>query len=214
MTIRDGVTVPIGIPAYFVTDQLAHGVDPGEILTDEPGGLLDEYANASGYVFSWGHLIEQKCTWREPHAGGYVCWRIVPVDLWQRSDRIRKGDARTVVDLLPALRMESVRTLTGILPEPLLIVGVHPKTCRYPHTLLTLLLSDLRCEHEMREWVDEAFLASLFPTLLTRLEERLRNLCVPKQRGQGTVKAHGARRARQDRRSLAQIPIMALDAIT
>jgi hypothetical protein len=69
MSIRDGATVPIGIPAYFLRDQLAHAVDQCEILSTEPGRLLDEYADAWGYVFPWGHLIEQRSTWREPRPG-------------------------------------------------------------------------------------------------------------------------------------------------
>jgi hypothetical protein len=174
MSIRDGATVPIGIPTHFLRDQLAQAVDPQEILTAEPGGLLDEYTDAWGYGFPWGHLIEQKSTWREPRPGGYVCWRVVPEALWRGSDRLRKSTACMIAHTLADLRIDALRFLAGPLPDLLTIVGVHPKTCRYPHTLLTLLLCDLRAERQIREWLEETFLRSLLPELLARLEQRLR----------------------------------------
>ena len=53
-----GNPLPIGIPAFFLADQLSRGRSGEQILSDQRG-LIAEYAGAEGYAYRWGHLIAQ-----------------------------------------------------------------------------------------------------------------------------------------------------------
>jgi len=68
-----GNLVPVGIPPFFLVDQLSRGRSVEQILNGKRG-LIAEYAGAEGYAYSWGHLIEHRF---DP----FVLWRIVPVAL-------------------------------------------------------------------------------------------------------------------------------------
>jgi len=60
-----GNPVPIGIPAYFLADQLSRGRTAEQILSGKRG-LIAEYAGAEGYAYAWGHLIEVGQTTSRP----------------------------------------------------------------------------------------------------------------------------------------------------
>ena len=84
--------VPVGIPAYFLADQLFRGRSAEQILSGKRG-LIAEYAGAEGYGYRWGHLIEVRL-------GRFVLWRVVPVALWERLAELRAGSPLLIEDLL------------------------------------------------------------------------------------------------------------------
>src|SRR5262245_3159392 len=78
-----GNLVPIGIPPFFLVDQLSRGRSVEQILNGKRG-LIAEYTGAEGYAYSWGHLIEHRF-------GPFVLWRVVPVTFWPRLSELRAG---------------------------------------------------------------------------------------------------------------------------
>ena len=169
MSIADGHTLPIGIPAYFVAEELARGMLPAGILA--PGGLLlEEYLGASGYPAPWGHVIEER------HAGR-LAWRFTPLRMLTATDPLRAPLKLAVADLIPQLQPTVVEALRGCLPGGLILVGCHPCARRHRHALFTLLLLDAQREGAVRRWLSESFLPDRLPPLLDRVQARLGALC-------------------------------------
>ena len=105
----DANPVPIGIPAYFLADQLVRGRSAEQIFGAKTG-LLAEYAGAEGYAYGWGHLIEQRL-------GRFVLWRVVPVALWERLSPLRAGSPLLIEDVVTLVQPDVRLALASHLPR-------------------------------------------------------------------------------------------------
>jgi hypothetical protein len=157
--------VPIGIPAFFLADQLSRGRSAEQTLSGKRG-LIAEYAGAEGYAYRWGQLIEVRL-------GRFVLWRVVPVALWERLSDVRAGSPLLIEELLTLVQ-------PGIRPalEPHLLSGVTARGCQgasrhSPHALFTLLVTEPRDVTAVRHWLATPFLTDLVPSLLHSIERRV-----------------------------------------
>ena len=163
-----GNPVPIGIPALFLADQLAHGRTAVQILSGKRG-LIAEYAGAEGYAYPWGQLIEVRL-------GRFVLWRIVPVALWERLSDVRVRSPLLIEELLTLAQPSILPSLEPYLPCGVVARGCQGASRRSPHALFALLLADPRAATAVRRWLAMSLLPELLPTLLTRVEGRLADL--------------------------------------
>ena len=157
--------VPVGIPAYFLADQLLRRRSAEEILSGKKG-LIAEYAGAEGYAYGWGHLIEQRL-------GRFVLWRVVPVTLWERLSKLRAGSPLLIEDVLTLVQPDVHPALASHLPAGVLLTGSQGQSRRSPHALFALLLADPRAVTAIRHWLATPFLTELLPTLLNSVEGRV-----------------------------------------
>jgi hypothetical protein len=163
-----GNPVPIGIPAYFLADQLVRGRSAEQILGARTG-LLAEYAGAEGYAYAWGHLIEQPL-------GRFVLWRVVPVAMWERLSPLRTGSPLLIEDVLTLVQPDIHPALASHLPAGILLTGCQGQSRRSPHALFALLLIDPPAAFAVRHWLGTSFLAALLPPLLHNIERRVADL--------------------------------------
>ncbi len=163
-----GNPVPIGIPAFFLADQLSRGRTAEQILSGKRG-LIVEYAGAEGYAYRWGHLVEVGL-------GRFVLWRVVPVALWERLSDIRAGSPLLIEDLLTLVQPGISPALEPHLPSGVVARGCQGASRRSPHALFALLLADPRAATAVRHWLAMSLLTELLPTLLTSVEGRLAGL--------------------------------------
>jgi hypothetical protein len=177
MGIRDAKRVPLGVPPYFLVDELARGADPADILSLEPGSLLEEYYDTYGYVYRFGHVIEQRFSPRSPTGRHLLVWRFVPIEIWCDTDPLRRHVSATIVQIIPSLQTKILAALRPLLPKTLLLLGSQRNGRRYPHTLFSLMLWDSRKERETRGWLEDEFVSNLLPPLLSHLRARILNSC-------------------------------------
>lgn len=163
-----GNPVPVGIPAYFLADQLLRGRSAEQILSGKRG-LIAEYAGADGYAYRWGHLIEVRL-------GRFVLWRVVPVTLWERLSELRAGSPLLIEDVLTLVQRDLHPALASHLPAGVLLTGCQGQRRRSPHALFALLLADLRAATAVRHWLATPFLTDLLPMLLNTVERRVADL--------------------------------------
>jgi hypothetical protein len=157
--------MPIGIPAYFLADQLLRGRSAEQIFGAKTC-LLAEYAGAEGYAYGWGHLIEQRL-------GCFVLWRVVPVALWERLSPLRAGSPLLIEDVVTLVQPEVYPALAPHLPAGVLLTSCQGQSRRSPHGLFALLLSNPGAETVVRHWLATRLLTDLVPTLLNRVERRV-----------------------------------------
>ena len=167
-TVVVGNPVPIGIPAFFLADQLSRGRSAEQILSGKRG-LIAEYAGAEGYAYRWGHLIEDRL-------GRFVLWRVVPVALWERFSNIRAGSPLLIEELLTLMQPGVSPALEPHLPSGLVLRGCQGASRRSPHALFTLLLTEPRAASAVRDWLASSFLIDLLPSLLNDVERGVANL--------------------------------------
>jgi hypothetical protein len=169
MNIPDALTIPLGIPAYLVADQLRRGVSPASILASEDS-LLAEYRNAFGYAYRWGNIIEAR-------TGAWLAWHFAPVELWEATEALRRAPEHGAPELIRVLQPELAGTLRGRLPMELMLVGVHPQSRRYPHVLFSLVLVDSDRQRGARQWIAAVFLPGVLPEVLERARVQLVQAC-------------------------------------
>lgn len=167
MDIAHAPTIPLGLPAYLVVDELQRGVPPASILAPEDS-LLAEFQSAHGYAFRWGDIIEV-------HRGTSLAWHFVPVELWFDTDRLRRWE--TAAALIPALQPDVAKTLKNRLPVELVLSGCHLHARRDPHALFSLVLIEPRQERKARRWLSAVFVPGLLPEVLDRVRSRLTEIC-------------------------------------
>lgn len=158
--VRRGSAQPLGVPVIFLRDQLALTVPGGAASGYEHrvNLLAHEYAQASGYSFDWGQLIEQRL-------GDITVWRVVPVELWLDAER-RALAGGGIVGLIGALHT-LVRQHIPVHPHPLVLrSGCSDSGQRMPHALLSLLCARPQCLDEVRAWLASEFLSQTLPCLL------------------------------------------------
>ncbi len=163
-----GNPVPIGIPALFLADQLSLGRTAEQVLSGNRG-LIAEYAGAEGYVYRWGHLIEQR-------SARFVLWRVVPVALWERLSDVRAGSPLLIEELLTLMQPGISPSLEPHLPSGVVVRGCQGAGRRSPHALFTLLLTEQCHVTAVRRWLAAPFVADLLPTLLDSVEQRMVDL--------------------------------------
>ena len=169
MNIADALTIPLGIPAYLVVDQLRRGASPASILANEDS-LLAEYRNAHGYAYRWGNIIEAR-------TGAWLAWHFAPVELWEATEALRRAPEHGAPELIPKLQPELARTLSNRLPAELMLVGLHPQSRRYPHVLFSLVLLDADRERAARQWIAAVFLPGVLPEVLERARAQIVQAC-------------------------------------
>jgi len=160
--------VPVGIPAYFLADQLLRSRTAEEILSGKRG-LIAEYAGSEGYAYRWGHLIEVRL-------GRFVLWRVVPVALWERLSPLRAGSPLLIEELLTLVQPGIRPALEPHLPSVVVARGCQGASRRSPHALFTLLLTEPRAATAVRDWLAAPFLTDLLPPLLHSIERRVADL--------------------------------------
>ena len=163
-----GNPVPIGIPAFFLADQLSRGRTVEQILSGKRG-LIAEYAGAEGYAYRWGHLIEVRL-------GRFVLWRVVPVALWERLSDVRAGSPLLIEELLTLMQPGIPPALEPHLPSGVVARGCQGASRRSPHALFTLLLTEPRAASAVRDWLASPFLIDLLPSMLNDVERGVANL--------------------------------------
>jgi hypothetical protein len=157
--------VPVGIPTYFLANQLLRRRSAEEILSGKRG-LIAEYAGAEGYAYRWGHLIEVRL-------GRFVLWRVVPVALWERLSPLRAGSPLLIEELLTLVQPGIRPALEPHLPSGVVARGCQGASRRSPHALFTLLLTEPRAATAVRHWLAAPFLTELLPFLLHSIERQL-----------------------------------------
>ena len=163
-----GNPVPLGIPAFFLADQLSRGRTGEQVLSGKRG-LIAEYAGAEGYAYAWGHLIEQRL-------GRFVPWRVVPVALWERLSNVRAGSPLLIEELLTLMQPAIPPSLEPHLSSGLVLRGCQGASRRSPHALFTLLLTEPRAAIAVRDWLATPFLIDVLPPLLNDIERGLADL--------------------------------------
>jgi hypothetical protein len=169
MNIPDALTIPLGLPAPLIRDQLDRGISPAMILAPE-GSLFAEYQNADGYTYRWGNIIEA----RTPTS---LAWHFAPVELWRDTDHLRRSPEQTAAELIPKLQHEVVAALRDRLPAELVLVGCHPQSRRYPHVLFSLVLVNPCRQQQSRRWLAAVFVPSVLPDVLARVRAQLVEIC-------------------------------------
>ena len=135
-------------------------------------GLLAEYAGAEGYIYPWGHLIEQTAEPLRSLAGG-ARGHVGPAVGATRgiaSAHRRAADAR-------ATRRSSRAAAPSSAGYP--VTGCRGASRRSPHALLGLLLADPGTAGAVRQWLATPFLtrrlaAVCLDSVERRVEEVLR----------------------------------------
>src|SRR5437667_3917596 len=120
MNILDARTIPLGLPACLVLDELHRGTSPSSILAPEES-LLAEYQKAQGYAYTWGNIIEVR-------SSASLVWHFVPVELWDQTHGLRRARKHAAAELIPELQPVVVATLRDRLPAELMLVGCHPQS--------------------------------------------------------------------------------------
>jgi hypothetical protein len=166
--VAGGLREPLGIPTFFLTDQLTRGVPAARVLSSARS-LVSEYAGAEGYAAEWGQIIEQTF-------GRFVAWRFVPVAWWERFHSVRQQSTLLIPDLIDIVYPGVVVSIADRLAEGVVISGRHPNGRSHPHSLLTLVLLASPREQSARRWIGAEFLPRLLPGALTCAERRLREV--------------------------------------
>src|SRR5690349_12303916 len=130
--VAEGLCEPLGIPAFFLADQLGRGV-PTSRLLDPIHSAVSEYAGAEGYAAEWGQIIEQTF-------GHLIAWRFVPVAWWERFHSLRQRSTLLIPDLIDIAQPSVVASIVDRLADDVVISGRHPNGRRNPHSLLALVL--------------------------------------------------------------------------
>jgi hypothetical protein len=169
MNIVDARTIPLGLPAYLVLDELHRGASPASILAPE-ASLLAEYRNAHGYAYAWGNIIEVR-------SSASLVWHFVPVELWDQTHGLRRARQHTAAELIPELQPVVVATLRDRLPAELMLVGCHPRSRRFPQVLFSLVLIGRSRERAARQSIAGVFLPNVLPEVLSRLRARIADIC-------------------------------------
>ena len=170
MNIADALTIPLGLPAYLVLDQLRRGASPASILGGEDS-LLAEYRNARGYAYRLGqhHRSAHRCLAR---------LALRPGGALAKSPKrcVERRNTAPPSSLRP-LQPELARTLANRLPAELMLVGLHPQSRRHPHVLFSLVLLDADRERATRQWIAAVFLPGVLPEVLERARVQLIRAC-------------------------------------
>lgn len=167
---------PLGVPWIFIRDDLA-STAPAKAHSanlERVRQLELEYAQAEGYSFDWGQLIEQRL-------GDVTIWRIVAIDLW-RDAELDHPESERIVSLTAALHAV-VRERIPLHPHPAVVLsGCSGGGQRAAHALLSLLCMEPLQLQEVRLWLVSEFLGRMLPGLLsacrTWLNESRRATCV------------------------------------
>jgi hypothetical protein len=166
--VAEGLREPLGIPAYFLADQLARGGPAARVLCSVRS-VASEYAGAEGYAAEWGQIVEQTF-------GHFVAWRFVPVAWWDRLHSVRQQSTLLIPDLIDVAQRSVIASISDRLAEGVVISGQYPNGRRHPHSLLTLVLVVSPREQAVRHWIGAEFLPRQLPQALARGERRLREL--------------------------------------
>lgn len=129
--------------------------------------VMREYADATGYPFAWGQLIEQSI-------GDARIWRIVPVKVWEK--RPCRAMPNRIPDILDSLQPWVRARMDSHLPQGAALAGCQGAGRRCPHALFSLLLTDPDHAPCVRHWLAGTFLDELLPQLLTEIENYCRVL--------------------------------------
>jgi hypothetical protein len=163
--------VPIGIPAQFLTDVMAHW-KPTDSGWARLCSLTMEYWTAEGYPYDWGHIVEETI-------GEFVVWRIVPVAIWEPVATTCSRWLPPIAELLPCLHGEVRNALAAKVPRGVSLTGLFGQGRLCPHTLLTFLVSKPHHIDGARRWLAEDFVGDLLPKLLPRLEVQVGKILCP-----------------------------------
>lgn len=163
-----GSSMPMGIPALFIADQLSRGRSADQALRGKRG-LLAEYAGAEGYAYRWGQLIEIRL-------GRYILWRVIPVAMWDHLVERRAGSPLLIEELLTRVQPGIRPALRRHLPRDVLLTGCQGASRRSPHALFALLLADPAAATAVRHWLATPFLTELLPPLLSRVERHVEEI--------------------------------------
>lgn len=155
---------PIGIPAVFLDDELAHGATPDDVLDSSVATLLHQYRGAKGFAFNWGHVIEDAVATARQRL--LPAWRVVPVSLYETPAFSRATRIGPIPTLLREIRAELPPLLLPSLPSGLMVTGCHHQAFLHPHALLSLQLVDGKQGTIVRRWLDEVFIACIVPSLI------------------------------------------------
>lgn len=168
MNIVDALTIPLGLPAYLVVDELDHGVSAASILAPHDS-LLAEHRYARGYAYAWGNIIEARTT--------SLAWHFVPVALWEQTDELRRAPTHAAAELIPTLQPLIVASLRDRLPSELVLIGCHPQSRRCAHVLFGLVVVDPACERRARRWLATMFLPRVLPKALEACRAQIVDIC-------------------------------------
>jgi hypothetical protein len=163
--VAEGLREPLGIPAFFLTDQLGRGIPAVRVLSSSRS-LVSEYAGAEGYATDWGQIIEQTF-------GHFVAWRINPAGWWERFHSLRQRCMLLIPDLIDIVQPCINASIVGDLPRGVAISGRHPNGRSHPHTLVTPVLVASTQERAVRHWMGTEFLPRLLPAAFDDAERRL-----------------------------------------
>jgi hypothetical protein len=157
----------IDIPRVFLVDALQEAASGRIDRRAAWRALLAEYHEAEGHSFDWGHMVESRVP-------PFHTWRVVPVALWERLARDRRGQRlyipRRLMRLAPLVRM----TLAPHLPRSVQLTGLQAEGRRHRYALFTLLLADPADHRRVRHWLRGRLVEELLPELLARCEAALR----------------------------------------
>lgn len=165
--VLSGSAQPLGVPVVFLRDQLALNVPANAASGSEHrlNLLMHEYAQARGYSFHWGQLMEQRL-------GDITVWRVVPVALWLDAERRATvgGGIAGLTGSLHAL----VRQHIALRPHPeVMRSGCSGGGQRVSHALLSLLCTQPQRLNDVRAWLASGFLIRALPCLLNACRIRL-----------------------------------------
>ena len=163
--VAEGLREPLGIPAFFLADQLTRGGPAARVLCSVRS-VVSEYAGAEGYAAEWGQIIEQTF-------GHFVAWHFVPVAWWDQFHPVRQQSTLLIPDLISIAQPSVIAAIADRLAHGVVISGKYPNGRRHPHSLLTLLLVVSPQEEAVRHWIGAEFLPRLLPQALARAERRL-----------------------------------------
>lgn len=172
MTILDGAVVPIGIPPYLVSDALARGVSPAQLLSDDRDSLLSEYRCAHGHIYPWGHITEARAG---ASNSGCVLWRLTALEVWYATDAHRRNSGFTVAELNFCLQDSVRRWLRAVLPQGILLADSNWRFRKRYHLFALLAMGDRIRDH--RRWFAQDFIPLCLPPVFDRLKTQIVERC-------------------------------------
>lgn len=173
--VYEGLTVPLGIPSYFIADRVAAGERMQDSMSnDDRHSLFSEYRSAVGYPFAWGHVVEEHRTAAGIASRGLL-WHCVPIAFWMQIDRVTvQGKYQTIEEVIAQsadfvnryLRAQSV-------PRGVLLICNQDYNRRRPHTLFSVLCQPGIHEPALRTWLVHQVIERTLPNLLDVLRNHL-----------------------------------------
>jgi hypothetical protein len=155
---------PISVPAVFIADALRHAESLAYLLDTGPASLLYQYRHVMGYLYDWGHIIEDPPLSTRQRL--VTSWRIVPVAVYDAVARALGSNSHPIPSLLREIRGTVHAALPRDLPAQFRITGCSRHARFNTHALFSLTAIDQRFDPELRQWIDTAFVPSCVPMLI------------------------------------------------